>query len=155
MSQIDLQEWVERISTEFFKKPFRHKAIYNSRLRTTGGRYLLRSHHIEFNPKQLEVFGEEEFEKIIKHELCHYHLHIEGRGYRHQDIEFKRLLEEVGGSRFCQLIPGAKRESQWRYIYQCQTCTLKYIRKRRINLKRYGCGKCGGRLALLSKQQVH
>lgn len=154
MKHINIQEWVEQISRDSFKKPFHHKAMFNPRLRTTGGRYLLRSHNLEFNPTQLQMFGEDEFAKIIKHELCHYHLHIEGRGYRHQDLDFKKLLKEVEGSRYCQLIPGAKRESKWRYTYRCKSCGLNYIRKRRIDLRRFGCGQCGGRLQLVSKQEV-
>lgn len=154
MQQEDLQKWVETISETSFGRPFRHKASFNARLRTTGGRYLLRSHNLEFNLQQLEVFGPTEFEKIIKHELCHYHLHLEGKGYRHQDPDFKNLLTRVGGSRYCQLIPGARRQSTLRYTYQCKKCRAQYIRKRKIDLKRYRCGRCGGRLELLLKVQL-
>ncbi len=35
---------------------------------------------------------------IIKHELCHYHLHRLGLGYQHKDRDFKTLLQKVGGS---------------------------------------------------------
>lgn len=154
MQQEELQKWVEAVSENDFGKPFRHQASFNLRLRTTGGRYLLRTHNLEFNPKQLEVFGSIEFEKIIKHELCHYHLHLEGKGYRHQDPDFKNLLSLVGGSRYCQLIPGARRQSAMRYTYMCKKCQAQYIRKRKIDLKRYRCGRCGGRLELLLKLQL-
>ena len=103
-SNEELQRWIEQISIRDFGKPFRHQARWNARLSTTGGRYLLRSHHIEINPKQLEVNGAEEVEKIIKHELCHYHLHLEGKGYQHRDADFKQLLAQVGGSRLCNRI---------------------------------------------------
>ena len=43
-----LQKLVETTSLEYFKQPFKHKAYFNSRLRTTGGRYVL-STHIEIN----------------------------------------------------------------------------------------------------------
>lgn len=76
MSNEELQAWVERISEESFGLPFRHRATFNRRLSTTGGRYFMKSHHIEINPHQLEANGREEVEKIIKHELCHYHLHL-------------------------------------------------------------------------------
>ena len=94
-----LQAWVERISLESFGLPFRHRAAFNGRLRSTGGRYFLKSHDIEINPRQLETHGLEETEKIIKHELCHYHLHLMKRGYRHRDRDFRELLAKVGGSR--------------------------------------------------------
>jgi SprT-like protein len=154
MQQKDLQELVETVSNESFNKPFRHQATFNSRLRTTGGRYLLRTHNLEFNPKQLELFGLDEFIKIVKHELCHYHLHIVGRGYKHQDLEFKALLKQVGGSRYCQSIPGNRRQSKWMYLYTCNSCRQLYPRKRQMDVRRYRCGKCGGRLKLQSKQRI-
>ncbi|ERN52634.1 SprT family protein [Alkalihalophilus marmarensis] len=146
MNQSELQKMVEEISLTSFKKPFVHEATFNSRLRTTGGRYLLRSHNLEFNPKQYQLYGEEELIKIIKHELCHYHLHIEGRGYKHRDADFKELLTHVGGARYCREIPGAKRQTKVLHEYECQDCYLLYRRKRRIDTSKYVCGKCRGKL---------
>ncbi len=36
-----LQRMVENLSEEKFGRTFRHRAYFNKRLRTTGGRYLL------------------------------------------------------------------------------------------------------------------
>lgn len=148
-----LQRWVEQVSMDDFGKPFRHKAYFNPRLRTTGGRYVLNTHHLEFNSKQLEVHGEEEFVKIIRHELCHYHLHLEGKGFRHQDQDFKRLLKLVGGTRYCKSLPSTQRIRNPKYMYICVDCHQPYLRKKRMDLRRYRCGKCRGRLqmAMLSK----
>ena len=54
--------------------PFLHKAVFNNRLRTTGGRYLLKSHNIELNYRYYELYGEEELVGIIKHELFIIHI---------------------------------------------------------------------------------
>jgi SprT-like protein len=145
----ELQQLVEKISITYFKKEFKHEARYNSRLRTTGGRYLLRSHDIEINPKQYEAFGQEELISIIKHELCHYHLHLEGRGHQHRDKDFKDLLKVVGGSRYCQSIPGTRKIVRVKYQYRCKSCGLIYNRKRRVDTNKYVCGKCKGKLQLL------
>jgi SprT-like protein len=145
MDQNKLQQLVEHISLKFFGKPFRHQAVFNSRLRTTGGRYLLRSHNIELNPKYYEAFGEEELIAIIKHELCHYHLHLEGKGYRHRDNDFRILLKRVGAPRYCKPLPhkiGEKIISV--HVYICSSCGLEYKRRRKIDIKRYVCGKCKG-----------
>ena len=88
MEQQELQSLVEKISVESFGKPFRHIASFNPRLRSTGGRYLLGTHNIEINKKYYEQLGVKELVGIIKHELCHYHLHLEGRGI---SIETKSL----------------------------------------------------------------
>ncbi|MFC0190407.1 SprT family protein [Fictibacillus aquaticus] len=146
MDQQQLQLLTESISRDFFHKPFRHTARFNSRLKTTGGRYLLRSHDIEINPKQYEIFGEEALVSIIKHELVHYHLHIESRGYKHRDPEFRQLLEEVGGARFCQSLPGAIRKEAYKHLYKCTDCNVSFKRKRRVNTAKYVCGRCRGKL---------
>lgn len=146
MEQRELQRQVEAISKEWFGLPFQHEARWNARLRTTGGRYLLRSHDLEFNPKQLDYYGYEEFIKIIKHELCHYHLHLQEKGFQHRDRAFKELLEKVGGSRYCRIIPGTKNKQRIQHRYQCTQCGQDYVRKRRVDTSRFVCGKCRGRL---------
>ncbi|MFY4776738.1 SprT family protein [Metabacillus sp. RGM 3146] len=145
MMQQKLQELVEEISATFFKKRFRHTARFNPRLRTTGGRYLLVSHDIEINPKYLEEHGMKEMVGIIKHELCHYHLHIEGKGYKHRDKEFRELLEQVKAPRFCSPLVRT-RQNRKTYSYKCLVCSQKFLRKKRMNTLRYVCGKCGGKI---------
>ncbi|NMO95783.1 SprT family protein [Paenibacillus lemnae] len=153
MTNDELQAWVEEISLSSFQAPFRHRAVFNRRLSTTGGRYFMKSHNIEINPHQLESNGMDEVEKIIKHELCHYHLHLAGRGYRHRDNDFKRLLQAVGGSRYCQSVtkPGGKprKPAPYRYLLRCTACHTEYMRKRKMDPARYRCGRCRGSLQLL------
>ncbi|GIP39938.1 protein SprT [Paenibacillus sp. J31TS4] len=148
MTNIELQAWVERVSLASFGVPFRHRATFNSRLRSTGGRYFTKSHNIEISTKQYETFGAEEVEKIIKHELCHYHLHLSGRGYKHRDADFRRLLEQVGGSRFCSALPESRKKEPYRYRLFCGSCGMEYRRKRRVDTSKYVCGRCRGRLRL-------
>ena len=76
MTNQELQALVEKISHDSFRQPFRHNARFNRRLKTTGGRYHLKSHDLDFNPILFEKYGEVELIKVIKHELCHYHLHL-------------------------------------------------------------------------------
>ncbi|WP_342429217.1 SprT family protein [Neobacillus sp. FSL H8-0543] len=148
MEEKELQKLVENISIESFGKLFRHKASFNSRLRTTGGRYLLGTGNIEINKKYLDQLGESELIGIIKHELCHYHLHQEKRGYQHRDQEFKTLLKKVGAPRFCsQLLERPrKRVNRKVLLYQCSKCNLQYKRRKSIDTSRYVCGKCRGKL---------
>ena len=140
-----LQELVSQISEAFFKKPFLDKVCFNRRLRTTGGRYLPGKRLIELNPKYYIEGDREEFIGIIKHELCHYHLHIEGKGYAHGDKAFKQLLKETDSPRFCKPLPSQQKDL---FLYICKKCGWKYERKRRVNTNRYRCGKCKGELEL-------
>jgi SprT-like protein len=153
MTEQDLQRLVETISLQFFAKPFRHRARFNRRLRTTGGRYLLRTHDIELNPRHLEEHGQAELISIIKHELCHYHLHLEKRGYKHSDRDFKELLKQVGGSRYCRQVGPGRASLPFRYELVCRECGMSYKRKRKMNPARYRCGRCRGRLSLRQLDQ--
>ena len=150
MNDQELQKLVEKISQEFFNKPFLHQALFNPRLKTTGGRYLLYSHNIEVNKKYLLQLGVGELISIVKHELCHYHLHQEGRGYKHRDKDFKELLLKVGGARYCSPLPenSAKRKENRILTYLCIECREVYKRKRKLDTKRYVCGNCRGKLIL-------
>lgn len=153
MSNEELQAWVEEISIHSFHIPFKHRATFNRRLSSTGGRYFMKSHNIEINPHQLEIHGKEEVERIIKHELCHYHLHLAGRGYKHRDADFKNLLQAVGGSRFCKAIVKSdgnmRKPEPYRYVLRCVECGTEYKRKRKMDPARYRCGRCSGHLRLL------
>ncbi|OEH93076.1 SprT family protein [Bacillus solimangrovi] len=149
MNNDQLQTLVERISIEFFDRPFLHKATFNKRLRTTGGRYLLQSHHIELNPKYYEQQGQDVLIGIIKHELCHYHLHITGKGYKHRDRDFKVLMRKVDAPRYCQPL-ATNVEHRVYHFYKCEDCGYLYKRKRKVNTSKYVCGKCKGKLFRVS-----
>ncbi|MGY3724299.1 SprT-like protein [Granulicatella balaenopterae] len=141
-----LQDLVESISMRYFRRKFKHKAFYNPRLKTTGGRYHLRSGDIDINPLVEEMHGREELVGVIKHELCHYHLHQQGMPYQHRDQEFKLLLRQVGGSRY---VKDMRTNKEYRLLYQCVECQTEYFRQRKLNTKRYACGKCRGKLVLV------
>ncbi|VDG31360.1 hypothetical protein MUDAN_DOGOELCO_03208 [Lactiplantibacillus mudanjiangensis] len=149
MTNTELQHLVEQLSLTVFKRPFKHQATFNARLRTTGGRYQLESHNIDINPKMLTDFDEAILIGVIKHELCHYHLHLAGRGYRHRDRAFKQLLAHVGGSRYAPTPKTGAAARPAKYVYQCQDCGQTYPRKRRLDTKRYTCGRCHGPIKLM------
>ncbi len=149
MEQHDLQRLIQQLSIEAFGKPFRHEARFNARLRTTGGRYKLLDGSIEINPTVLELYDREELIGIIKHELCHYHLHQEGKGYRHGDADFKRLLRETGSPRYCKPLGKVNDKPRKIYLYECKSCRLEYKRRKRMDVRKYRCGKCAGEIALV------
>ncbi|MBS4219429.1 SprT family protein [Bacillus sp. FJAT-49711] len=154
MTNEELQSLTEEISARFFRKPFKHSAFFNPRLRTTGGRYMLSSHNIEINRHYYDEHGFDELVGIVKHELCHYHLHIEGKGYKHGDKDFRALMQQVGAPRHCSpLSQGEKRQTSLKtYFYKCMSCGQGYRRQRRVNTNRYVCGKCSGKLEEVMKK---
>lgn len=150
MTQQELQRLVEQTSIQYFHRPFVHQAVINKRFKTTGGRYHLADHHIEFNVAFLIPERREELLGIIKHELTHYHLHLLKRGYKHQDHDFKVLLQQVGGSRFAPDI-GNRKPRERKLHYVCLNCGQPYDRVKQLDTRRYRCGVCRGKLKLLSQ----
>lgn len=138
MNNDDLQKLVEEISLMYFNRSFEHCAMWNNRLKTTGGRYHLNTHHLDFNPRVLEQLGRDVLIGVIKHELCHYHLHLTKQGYRHQDKDFKWLLKQVGGSRFVSW----DKVNVKKYHYRCTGCLNDVYRQRQFDVERYVCSKC-------------
>lgn len=51
MEELDLQLLCQEISNKYFHKEFQHQITYNARLKSTGGRYILKTGNIEINPK--------------------------------------------------------------------------------------------------------
>jgi len=139
ITQQQLQLYVTQVSNQYFNRPFHHVARFNKRLKTTGGRYLLRTHDLEFNPKMIDL---PEFEGIVKHELVHYHLHLQQKGFQHNDAAFKQLLIAVGGSRYAPRLSQAPRHL-WRY--RCEN-DHQIMRQRRFSANRYRCGQCGAQI---------
>ncbi|MCF2132280.1 SprT family protein, partial [Strepomyces sp. STD 3.1] len=94
--------------------------------------------------------GEEELIGIIKHELCHYHLHLMGKGYKHGDQEFKALLKRVGAPRYCSSLSSIQKKNK-NVFYRCKDCNYLYKRKHKVDITKYRCGRCKGSLLLLEK----
>lgn len=146
---MSLTEYVKQVSLEDFGWEFRHQAKWNHRLRSTGGRFFPKDGHLDFNPKVYRELGPDVFRKIVRHELCHYHLYFQKKGYQHRDKDFKELLQKVDGLRYVPTLPSnqvAKGPT-----YHCIRCGQVYKRKRRINLTHYRCGVCHGKLQLLNQ----
>lgn len=137
-----LTEYIKEVSEADFGKPFLHEAYWNKRLRSTGGRFFPKDGHLDFNPKILEEFGCDVFRKIVRHELCHYHLYYEKKGFNHKDQDFKQLLKAVDGLRYSP----KSSNNHPKYHYQCCSCKKLYFRQRKLNLNKYVCGICHGKL---------
>lgn len=118
-----LQALTEVISEKCFNRPFNHVVYFNARLRSTGGRYHIANHNIDINPKMFTEHDLNTLIGVIKHELCHYHLDMNGMNDGHGK-NFKTLLKSVGGSRYA---PAPKRKYENQYF--CLNCGVGYVLK--------------------------
>ena len=108
MNEHELQQLTQEISRTSFHREFTHKITYNKRLRSSGGRYLLKTGNIEINPLVEQELGLEALIGVIKHELCHYHLHQTGGGYRHRDADFKTSTSSSRRKSLCRTHEGTE-----------------------------------------------
>lgn len=150
METSELQKLVEAVSMNHFDRPFKHQAAFNKRLRTTGGRYHMGSHDLDFNPHVLDKAGLETFIGVVKHELCHYHLHLSGEGYRHKDQAFKNLLKQVDGLRYTPSLKDPDEPKKF-WQYRCRKCGSVAHRQRRFNTSKFVCAKCKGRFEMIGR----
>ena len=148
MTDLELTQLTRRLAKQFFNQAYPYEARFNRRLRTMGGRYFLADHHIEINPLMLSEFDEETLVGVIKHELVHYWLHVHHEKPDHRNPHFKELLQRTGGLRYAPVTSKRRTTTTGRLVYQCKKCGQLYHRQRRINVRRYVCGRCGGRLGL-------
>ncbi|MGT2887623.1 SprT family protein [Streptococcus didelphis] len=146
---MQLNKYVQEVSLEDFGKPFRHEAHWNKRLKTTGGRFFPLDGHLDFNYNLYQEFGQEVFRKIVRHELCHYHLYFENKGYQHGQKDFKDLLKKVDGLRYA---PSSKQKRP-QLVYVCCKCQHLFYRKRRLDTSKYVCGICKGKLLERNQSQ--
>ncbi len=68
-----------------FWEEFRHQAEWNSSSNHWRS-FLSPGSTPWFQPENIPSFRLEVFRKIVRHELCHYHLYDQGKGYRHKDL---------------------------------------------------------------------
>lgn len=146
MSDEELQQLTEKWSQQAFERPFKHRIWFNWRLKTTGGRYHLKDHHIDINPLMYEEFDLATLRGVVLHELCHYHLHLAGHDCHHTS-EFKALLNQVGGLRYAPVT--SQKKTRFKWVYQCRGCGIKIGRMRRFNVQRFVCRRCNSRFKLL------
>jgi SprT-like protein len=136
-TEMDLQSLAESLSIELFSRPYLGAVRLNPRLRTSAGRFLGAGKIIEINPAYIDAHKQKGLIDTLKHELIHYHFPQAGHG-----PVFRREAERIGCSRFC--LPLAGSVPTRRYV--CESCGHIYLRRRRIDIKRYLCGKCKGKL---------
>ena len=80
-------------------------------------------------------------------------MHIDGKGYRHGDRDFKELMDQVGGLRFTPSLE-VKHDYIIRWEYECSGCQNKVYRKRRFNLNKFVCYSCKNKFILKGRKHL-
>ena len=116
---------------------------FNPRFRSTLGAFSQDGHGrvIQLSSFYLRLFGWEELEKVLLHEMIHLRLGRGGHG-----PEFRRLQKAIE-EEYGELRPRPVPARAHRYLYVCDRCRLEFGRWRRFKGTYLHRG-CGGRLRL-------
>ncbi len=116
---------------------------FNPRFRSTLGAYSRDGGQgaIQLSPFYLRLFGWEELEKVLLHEMIHLRLGRPGHG-----PQFRRLEAAIEGE-YGPLTPRPIPARAHRHIYVCDRCRLEFGRWRKLK-GGYRHRGCGGRLRL-------
>jgi predicted SprT family Zn-dependent metalloprotease len=136
---VNLEAYFSQINTQYFRAQLPLPTLrWNSRLRTTAGRFCPGSHN-PFRPKisVIEVAdylrqhkeGEKHVRDTILHEMIHYWLWWNKKPYGHT-AEFHRIMRATGAQRF-NPVPMEKPVKYW---YQCPSCNIRVPARRKLGL---------------------
>ncbi|GGK25153.1 protein SprT [Caldalkalibacillus thermarum] len=134
-----LKRLANKLSLHFWGKPCQIPVTWNGRLTKTMGRFLYTEQNGQRTPLKIEIskyaahwIDREIFVAVLLHELCHYHLFIEGRPYHDHHPVFEQELRRVGAisTQRVQL-------PQKAYKLYCQRCGGYLGLRRRINVGHY------------------
>lgn len=103
ITQIQLENKVQQFSQEFWGISCNLPIIINGRLKNKLGRYHWRKNgnkvtplRLEFSRNFLEKYNEETIDGVVKHELTHWALSIQGQPFKDGHPVFERELKRVG-----------------------------------------------------------
>lgn len=139
MDTQDLYQLANSLSLQFWQKPLTIKVVWNTRLRSSAGRYI----YSKAGPQRIEVsyqeyidYGLAEVVNILKHELCHFHLHQQNKAFQDGSVVFKQECQRVGAQ-----LTAKPRAVKYVQIF-CSSCgqLLGYRQRIRKNLISSCCG---------------
>lgn len=105
--KVNNQQWIElnrnlfslteQVSKQFFNRPFNSTVEFNNRLRTAGGRCFVHEPNAPLEINFKVSANQELLVGVIKHELCHHFLAIDGFEDTGHGAKFQAMLQQVGG----------------------------------------------------------
>lgn len=95
-----LEYWAQKYSNEFWGKDVECEIIWNKRITRKNGQVIfarkdLKPISLEISPSTVRDGC---FDKVLLHELCHYHLLAKGIDHRELGEVFLNELRRVGGA---------------------------------------------------------
>ncbi len=143
-SQEQLELLANQLSLQHWKKTCDIPVVWNGRLRAAMGRFAYTTKGKQRIPLKIELskyaaqhLNKDTFISVLLHELCHYHLFIEGKPFHDHHPQFEMELVRVGAiSTHTVQVP------QKAYELFCSHCQKPLGKRKRINTKNYLSACC-------------
>lgn len=134
-----LAQLARTLSLKHWNKDCLIPVEWNGRLTASMGRFAYKVRGKERIPIKIEMskhaakfLDQETLSKVLLHELCHYHLFIQGRPFADHHPQFEKELERVGA-----ISTNTVQVPQKGYELSCSRCQKVVGKRRRINTKLY------------------
>lgn len=138
----------QNLSQQFWQKKCEVPLVWNGRLSRTMGRfcYFIQKKkriplRIELSKKSVPLLDQQTFNAVLLHELCHYHLFIEGKPFADHHPLFEAELRRVGA-----ISTNTIKVPQKGYDLYCGKCQTFLGKRKRFNNKNYLSACCKERI---------
>jgi SprT-like protein len=138
-----------KLSQHFWKKECTIPVVWNGRLKKAMGRFLFSYQgkkripvRIEMSKHAAQFINREIFIAVLLHELCHYHLFIQGHPFDDHHPLFEKELGRVGA-----ISTNTVQIPQKGFELICSQCQQTIGTRRRMNTSRYLSGCCKAKIA--------
>jgi SprT-like protein len=139
-----LQALANKLSQHFWRQDCAIPVVWNGRLTKAMGRFLFSPQskkplplRIEMSKHAAQFINREIFIAVLLHELCHYHLFIQGQPFDDHHPLFEKELRRVGA-----ISTNTVQIPQKGFQLMCSKCKKKIGTRKRFNTARYLSGCC-------------
>lgn len=136
------------LSQRFWQKDCSIPVAWNGRLRTAMGRFLYSPQgkknlplRIEMSKHAAQFLTQDLFSAVLLHELCHYHLFIQGQPCNDHHPVFEKELRRVGA-----ISTNTVQIPQKGFQLSCSQCRKSIGTRTRINTARYLSACCKAKI---------
>jgi SprT-like protein len=143
-----LQKLADKLSLHYWQRKCEVPVTWNGRLTRSMGRFLYSTkgkgrtpQGIELSKYAAQFINRDIFISVLLHELCHYHLFIQGKPFDDHHPVFEKELERVGA-----ISTNTVQIPQKSFQLYCSKCNKSIGIRKRLNTALYRSGCCKGKI---------
>lgn len=134
-----IQQLANKLSQHFWQADCAIPVVWNGRLTRSMGRFIFKIDgskripiKIELSKYSSQFIDRDIFVAVLLHELCHYHLFVQGKPFEDRHPVFEKELQRVGA-----ISTNRVQIPQKAYKLYCSACNAYLGTRKRLNVRRY------------------